>query len=132
MDEMVNIYADVMCRRFITSKLVLIGWSFGGLLAYEVARILTLFGIDIAYLFMLDACFLFPQYSSKEHLLQRFSYDLLQSSGLISSVTPSIPEVNSIEELLEWLTAAKIYHVKKSQYHYFEAVFHAFTCNTIA
>lgn len=140
-EEMVSIYVDVIRKRFQESKFVLIGWSFGGVLAYEVARKLTYFGIDISHLFMIDACFLLSHYKEfafrleqtmEEHLLQRFFYDLLQSSGLAFSIKPDLPQIKSIEELLIWLTEEGIYPVKKSQYHYFENVFHAFKCNTIA
>ncbi len=82
-----EIYSRLILQHLVERQCLLVGWSFGGILAFEVARILAQRGMHPKKLIMIDACFSFPghihhyvdsQDFSKQGLLGLFCKDLLQ------------------------------------------------------
>ena len=66
-------YAGAILERFPGSGWVIGGWSFGGVLGYEIARQLSEAGHQAALLVLLDAALPLPVASESESLAHRFA-----------------------------------------------------------
>ena len=111
--DLAEIYSRLILERLMGRQCILVGWSFGGILAFEVARILTQSGMHPKKLIMIDACFSFPghihqyfdsQDFSKQGILGLFCKDLLQMFPLHDL---DFKEISSITKLFQVLLQMK-------------------------
>jgi thioesterase domain-containing protein len=80
----------------------LVGWSMGGLVAFEIARRLETSGRRVAFLGLLDAPFALPgePWVAEDRLAERFVADAARTLGWAE---PTPPTAASVAERLDWL-----------------------------
>jgi thioesterase domain-containing protein len=113
-------YAELIAERFGGSGWVLGGWSFGGVLAYEIARQLAEAGHPTALLVLLDAALPLPagpggEGESLAHRFAAFAGYLRNTYGLAVQITAGelagLTEDEQLSLLTERMVAAGIENV---------------------
>lgn len=134
-NSMAEFYAHLIAKALSDVPLILIGWSYGGVLAYEVAKILKSKHFIIQSLIMIDACFAFPNHIrryfqesvvNEEIVLRVFVQDILYSSGL-TEINSNKFSISNFEDAISVLSSFNL--VKQSGYHFFKQIYHAFKNN---
>ncbi|HET9894389.1 MAG TPA: amino acid adenylation domain-containing protein [Streptosporangiaceae bacterium] len=100
--ELVARYAAIIRAAFPEGPYHLAGWSMGGVIAYELARMFGRDGSEVGLVALLDAPFSVPadRRSDPEFLTWQFVHDAAQSLGL-----DELPDTPA-GQLFDWLAAA--------------------------
>lgn len=129
-EELANLYIIKMQVFDLTQPIKLIGWSFGGILAFEVARQLLIMGFKVDCVLMIDAYFNYKKVFSHLNKEQQMyligdpnlNYDppkcdeLFTKSRIIlakSVMEPSVKEIKRISSLNNLNSAKAVTFLKK-------------------
>ena len=91
-EEIATIYVEYIASNFVDHNIALIGWSFGGVLAYEVSRQISLMGLISSKLFLLDSYnpVLFAKNSKEEEYKLLASFIADSDQDILSHVKKNI------------------------------------------
>ncbi|MDG4771972.1 non-ribosomal peptide synthetase [Solwaraspora sp. WMMD792] len=122
--EMAAAYLDELRTAGVLGPVDLLGWSFGGLLAYEMARQSVAAGTPVRRVVLLDAEPLTGDViTDEEAMLREFTLQLRRRAGAVDTGEPpgSWPELVSAARRLGWIDAEVAEQELRATYDTFRA-----------
>lgn len=133
--DMAKHYSAIILSNFIPQQVFLVGWSFGGLLAYEIAAYINKSSANYNnFIIMIDACFACPNqvdlYFKQHEFIDSEILSMLYKDITLNHLKKSPPiKINAIEDLVLALGEAGLMQNNETTLEYMATVFQSFKTN---